>query len=185
MKFCPQCAHPVSFEIPAGDNLPRHICQHCKTIHYQNPKIVVCTIPFWKTEKGISILLCRRAIAPRYGLWTLPGGFLENNETTKEAALRETEEESGANIVLQDLFSLMNLTNAHQVHLFYLAKLKNLSFNPGIETLEVQMFTQENIPWEEIAFTSTKHAIELFFNDLEKALDGTFKLHSVDLKRLI
>ena len=185
MKFCSQCAHPVSFEIPPDDNLPRHICHNCKIIHYQNPKVVVCTIPFWKNGKDISVLLCRRAIEPRQGFWTLPGGFLENNETTKEAALRETKEEAGADITLQDLFSLMNLTTVHQVHLFYLAELKSLSFDPGIESLEVQMFTQERIPWNEIAFTSTKYAIKLFFNDLENILNGTYKPHSVDLKRLV
>ncbi len=185
MKFCSQCAYPVSFEIPPDDNLPRYICHQCKTIHYQNPKIVVCTIPFWKQSKNLSILLCRRAIEPRKGLWTLPGGFLENNETTQEAALRETVEEAGAKISLLDLFSLMNLTSVHQVHLFYLAELNSLSFAPGIETIEAKMFTEDEIPWDEIAFTSTKYAIKLFFEDKEKVLDKTYKLHSLDLKKLI
>jgi ADP-ribose pyrophosphatase YjhB (NUDIX family) len=185
MKFCSQCAHPVVFDIPPDDTLPRHICKNCRTIHYQNPKIVVNTIPFWKKEKNVSVLLCRRAIEPRAGFWTLPGGFMENDETTKEAALRETEEEAGADIVVHDLFSLMNLPSVQQVHLFYLAELKSLSFAPGLETLETQMFTEAKIPWNEIAFTSTRQALELFFSDHRKAIDGQSRLHSVDLKRLV
>ncbi|NLC24454.1 MAG: NUDIX hydrolase [Oxalobacter sp.] len=185
MKFCSQCAHPVVFDIPLDDTLPRYICKNCKTIHYQNPKIVVNTIPFWKEEKELSVLLCRRAIEPRLGFWTLPGGFMENNETTKEGALRETEEEAGADIVVRDLFSLMNLPTVQQVHLFYLAELKSLSFAPGLETLETQMFTETEIPWDEIAFTSTRQALELFFSDQQKALNGQSRLHSVDLKRLV
>lgn len=185
MKFCSQCAHPVVFDIPPDDTLPRHICPSCKTIHYQNPKIVVCTIPFWKKEKDISILLCRRAIEPREGFWTLPGGFMENDETTREAALREIEEEAGADVVIHDLFSLMNLPTVQQVHLFYLAELRSLSFAPGLETLETQMFTQAEIPWHEIAFTSTRHAIELFFANPEKSINGQGKLHALDLKQLV
>lgn len=185
MKFCSQCANPVVFEVPQDDNLPRHICRKCNTIYYQNPKVVVCTIPFWKSKNNTEILLCKRAIEPRWGLWTLPGGFLENNETTKEAAQRETIEEAGANIIVQNLFALMNLTYAQQIHLFYLAELQNLSFEPGIETIKAEMFTQKNIPWNEIAFSSTKKALQLFFEDEKKILAGICKLHSVDLKKPI
>ena len=185
MKFCSQCAHPVVFDIPANDNMLRHICPNCGTIYYQNPKIVVCTIPFWDKEEGVSILLCRRAIDPRQGLWTLPGGFMENNETTKEAALRETQEETGADVVVHDLFSLMNLPTAQQVHLFYIAELRHLSFSPGLETLEARMFTEEEIPWKEIAFSSTRHAIELFFADPERTVNERRKLHALDLKQLV
>jgi len=184
MKFCSQCAHPVVFDIPPDDTLPRHICKNCKTIHYQNPKIVVNTIPFWKEKSVLTVLLCRRAIEPRMGFWTLPGGFMENNETTEEAALRETIEEAGADIIVHDLFSLMNLPTVQQVHLFYLAGLKSLSFSPGLETLETQMFTEAEIPWDEIAFTSVGRALELFFSDQKKAINGESKLHSIDLKQL-
>lgn len=185
MKFCSQCAHPVIFDIPPDDNLPRHICPGCKAIHYKNPKIVVCTIPFWKKDKDISILLCRRAIEPRSGFWTLPGGFMENNETTREAALRETQEEAGAHVIVHDLFSLMSLPTVHQVHLFYLAELCDLSFAPGLETLETHMFAQKDIPWSEIAFASTKRAIELFFTDPDKQINGGSKMHTLDLTSLI
>ena len=109
---------------------------------------------------------------------------MENNETTEEAALRETIEEAGADIIVHDLFSLMNLPTVQQVHLFYLAGLKSLSFSPGLETLETQMFTEAEIPWDEIAFTSVGRALELFFSDQKKAINGESKLHSIDLKQL-
>lgn len=110
---------------------------------------------------------------------------MENNETTKEAALRETEEEAGADIVVRDLFSLMNLPTVQQIHLFYLAELKSLSLSPGLETLEAKMFTEVDIPWNEIAFTSTRQALELFFLDQVRALSGQSRLHAIDLKRLV
>src|SRR6478736_5861287 len=118
MKFCSECAHPVSFFTPLNDNRPRFVCEQCGTIHYQNPKMVVGSIPVWETNGATHILLCKRAIEPRLGYWTLPAGFMENNETTAEAARRETVEEAGARIELQDLFSLLNVPHVHQVHLF-------------------------------------------------------------------
>ena len=136
MKFCSHCGHPLIVGIPPLDNMPRHICPNCHMIHYENPKIVVCSIPTWETEKGTSILLCRRAITPRHGFWTLPGGFMENDETTEQAARRETKEEAGADVTISNLFSLMNLPVYHQVHLFYLAHLENTNFAPGEESLE-------------------------------------------------
>jgi ADP-ribose pyrophosphatase YjhB (NUDIX family) len=182
MKFCSSCAHPVAIEIPADDHLPRHVCSKCGAIFYQNPKLVVCTIPVWEQDGETKVLLCRRAIEPRYGLWTLPGGFMENNETTTHAALRETSEEAGANIEVISLFSLINLPSLHQVHLFYRSRLINLEFNPGPESLEVRMFSEAEIPWGEIAFTSVKHALEVFFDDVAKVKrGGTFGFHSHDI----
>ena len=119
MKFCSECAHPVVLAIPEGDNRPRYVCTHCNTIHYQNPKLVVGSIPVWERDGELQILLCKRAIEPRYGYWTLPAGFMENEETTEQAAQRETEEEAGANVELGPLFSLLNVAHVHQVHLFY------------------------------------------------------------------
>ena len=185
MNFCSQCAHPVIFDIPANDNMPRHICPACDTIYYDNPKIVVCTIPYWKTDGEFSILLCRRAIEPRYGFWTLPGGFMENYETTEEAAVRETHEEAGADVILHHLFSLMNLPTVKQVHLFYIAQLKSLAFAPGMETLEARMFTQNEIPWNEISFASTRRAVQLFFADPVKSINKHERIHSLELKHLI
>jgi ADP-ribose pyrophosphatase YjhB (NUDIX family) len=184
MKFCSECAHPVSLSIPEGDNRPRYVCGGCATIHYQNPKLVIGSIPVWESEGKLQVLLCKRAIEPRHGYWTLPAGFMENNETTAEAALRETEEEAGANIEMGNLFSLLNVAQVHQVHLFYLARLKDLDFAPGIESLEVQMFEEHQIPWEDLAFPTIHKTLELFFADRVKIREGgVYGFHSHDIRR--
>src|SRR5438067_13233970 len=138
MKFCANCAAPVARRVPPGDTLERWVCDNCGEIHYQNPKLVVGTVP----EREGKLLLCRRAIEPRYGYWTLPAGFMENGETTSEAAIRETEEEAGANIELHQLFSLLNVPHVHQVHMFYLATLLDLDYLAGVESLEVKLFSE-------------------------------------------
>ena len=172
MKFCSECGHAVALAIPEGDNRPRHVCSQCGTIHYQNPKNVIGTIPVWEHEGQLQILLCRRAIEPRYGYWTLPAGFMENGETTGEAAARETEEEAGANIELGPLFALLNVAHVHQVHMFYLARLVDLDFHPGEESLEVQLFTEGDIPWDDLAFPTIRKTLELFFADRVKMREG-------------
>jgi len=182
MKFCSQCAHPLVFEVPPDDNFPRHMCKQCGTIYYDNPKIVVCSIPVWEESDEPRILLCKRAIEPRSGYWTLPGGFMENKETTAEAAIRETSEEAGAHIDLHGLFSLMNLPTAHQVHLFYRARLLDLEFDPGTETTEVKLFAKHEIPWRQLAFSTIKYALELYFDDHRKSVHGgNFGFHPVDI----
>lgn len=185
MKFCSQCAHPVALMIPEGDNRPRYVCSHCEAIHYQNPKLVIGSIPVWQPEgEGVQVLLCKRAIEPRLGYWTLPAGFMENNETTAEAAVRETEEEAGADIEIGSLFSLLNVAQVHQVHLFYLARLRNLDFAPGVESLEVQLFTKDQIPWGELAFPTIRKTLELFFDDCIKVHEGGgFGFHTHDIVR--
>jgi ADP-ribose pyrophosphatase YjhB (NUDIX family) len=165
MKFCSECAQPVELMIPEGDNLPRYVCSSCATVHYQNPKLVVGSIPVWEHEGKLQILLCKRAIEPRYGYWTLPAGFMENNETTAAAARRETVEEAGANIEIGNLFSLINVAHVHQVHLFYLARLMDLDFAAGIESLDVRMFSESDIPWDDLAFPTIRKTLELFFSD--------------------
>lgn len=172
MKFCSECGHAVALAIPEGDNRPRHVCSQCGTIHYQNPKNVIGTIPVWEHEGQLQVLLCRRAIEPRYGYWTLPAGFMENGETTGEAAARETEEEAGANIELGPLFALLNVAHVHQVHMFYLARLVDLDFHPGEESLEVQLFTESEIPWDDLAFPTIRKTLELFFADRVKMREG-------------
>ncbi len=185
MKFCSECAHPVALLIPEGDNRPRYVCAQCEAIHYQNPKLVVGSIPVWQPEgEPVKVLLCKRAIEPRHGFWTLPAGFMENNETTAEAAVRETEEEAGADIEIGSLFSLLNVAQVHQVHLFYLARLRNLDFAPGVESLEVQLFTQAEIPWDALAFPTIRTTLELFFADCVKLPDGGgFGFHTQDIVR--
>ncbi|MFO7580236.1 NUDIX hydrolase [Nitrosomonas halophila] len=148
MKFCSQCGSEVELRIPTGDTLPRFVCPVCHTIHYQNPKMVVGCIPEWKGR----ILLCRRAIAPREGKWTLPAGFMENNETLAQGAARETLEEANARVEIRELYAVYNLPHISQVYLLFRAKLLDLDFSPGIESLEVKLFEEHEIPWDEMAF---------------------------------
>jgi ADP-ribose pyrophosphatase YjhB (NUDIX family) len=182
MKFCSECAHPVVVAIPEGDNRPRHVCTHCGTIHYENPKMVIGSVPVWDRGGELKVLLCKRAIEPRHGYWTLPAGFMENAETTAEAAVRETEEEAGAHIELGQLFTLLNVAHVHQVHLFYLARLIDLDFAPGIESLDVRMFAEHEIPWDDLAFPTIRTTLELFFADRAKVrLGGSWGVHTADL----
>jgi ADP-ribose pyrophosphatase YjhB (NUDIX family) len=183
MKFCSECAHPVTVAIPEGDNRPRFVCTHCGTIHYQNPKMVIGSIPVWEQDGELKVLLCKRAIEPRYGYWTLPAGFMENGETTSAAAARETEEEAGANIELGNLFTLLNVVHVHQVHMFYLARLVDLDFAPGIESLDVQLFSEAEIPWADLAFPTIRTTLELFFADRAQMREagGTYGFHTRDI----
>lgn len=184
MKFCSECAHPVSLQIPPDDNRPRYVCTQCGTIHYQNPKMVIGSIPAWKEDGETRILLCKRAIEPRYGYWTLPAGFMENEETTGEAALRETFEEAGARIDLHELFTLINVPHVHQVHMFYRATLLDLDYAAGTESLEVALFTEAEIPWDDIAFPTVEHTLRCFFSDLacSRKLDGSRSIHTHDIR---
>ncbi len=184
MKFCSECAHPVDLRVPEGDNRPRYVCAQCDVIHYQNPKLVVGSIPVWESGGELKILLCKRAIEPRYGYWTLPAGFMENEETTAQAAIRETEEEAGANVELGELFTLLNVAQVHQVHLFYLARLLDLDFAAGVESLDVQLFSEQEIPWDDLAFPTVRTTLELFFADRVKMREGgSYGFHSRDLMR--
>lgn len=185
MKFCSECAHPVAQAIPAGDNRLRYVCGHCATVHYENPKMVLGSIPVWEADGELKVLLCKRAIEPRLGYWTLPAGFMENNETTAEAALRETVEEAGAHITLGPLFTLLNVARVHQVHMFYLATLTDLDFAPGEESLDVQMFREADIPWDDLAFPTTRTTLELFFADRARMREGAagYGFHTLDINR--
>lgn len=144
--------------------------------------MVIGSIPVWEKDGQISILLCKRAIEPRRGFWTLPAGFMENNETTAQAAVRETEEEAGANIELQTLFTLLNVPQVHQVHMFYRAQLRDLDYAAGIESLDVQLFTEKDIPWDELAFPTVSNTLKLFFEDHAKVREGgSFGFHTLDI----
>ncbi|MBY0574351.1 MAG: NUDIX hydrolase [Undibacterium sp.] len=182
MKFCSECAAPIEIRIPEDDIHPRHVCSLCGVIHYQNPKMVVGSIPIWDIAGEAKVLLCRRAIQPRHGYWTLPAGFMENKETTSQAAMRETIEEAGANIALHDLFSILNVAHVHQVHLFYRASLLDMNFAAGVESLEVRLFSEQEIPWDEIAFPTVAHTLRFFFADLKQA---QFKLHEQDITQTL
>lgn len=161
MNYCSQCGARVNLRIPSGDNLPRYTCDTCEVIHYQNPKIVVGCIPEWDNH----ILLCRRAIEPRYGLWTLPAGFMENGETTTQAAARETHEEANAQVEIGKLFSLYSLPHINQVYIIFRARLLNPDYSPGVESLETQLFSEADIPWENLAFTVVRRTLENYFDD--------------------
>ena len=174
MNFCSHCGAPVSLKVPAGDNLPRHVCERCGAIHYQNPKMVVGAIPEWEGR----LLLCRRAIEPRAGLWTLPAGFMENAETAAEAAARETLEEACARVEIGEMFSFINVPHINQVHILYRARLLDLDFSPGQESLEVALFEEARIPWEEIAFRTIGLTLRHYFED-RKA--GCYGFHAQDL----
>ncbi len=174
MKFCANCGAKVVQRVPPGDTLPRWVCDECGEIHYQNPKIVAGTIP----EHEGRILLCRRAIEPRYGYWTLPAGFMENDESTSQAAARETLEEAGANIEMGEPFTLISVPRVNQVHLYYRARLRNLEFKPGEETLEVALMAEGEIPWQEIAFRTVGLTLKHWFADRGR---GAFRFHAEDI----
>ncbi len=174
ISFCPSCGAAIELRCPDNDNRLRHICTVCGTIHYQNPRMVIGSIPEWEDK----ILLCRRAIEPRHGLWTLPGGFMENGETTVEAAIRETLEEANARISVTDLYSMYSLPYINQVHLLFRARLLDLNFWPGAESLEVKLFAENEIPWNEIAFRPVKFSLEHYFADRQK---GRFVFHMGEL----
>ena len=146
-------------------------------MHYDNPLNVVGTVPVWGTE-GEQVLLCKRNIEPRWGKWTLPAGFMELGETTAEGALRETDEEAGAQVEMQALFSVLSVPRVGQVHLFYLARLLSDRFKPGHETLEARLFGEDEIPWEDIAFRTVKETLERYFRDRRS---GHFQTHTVDI----
>lgn len=182
MNFCSECAAPVVLKVPADDTRDRFVCTACGTIHYQNPKMVIGSIPVWEEDGTTKVLLCKRAIEPRLGFWTLPAGFMENNETTAQAAQRETEEEAGANIQLHELFSILNVPHVHQVHLFYRATLLDLNYAAGVESLEVALFSEAQVPWDNIAFPTISHTLKFFFADLNKVKQGgQFQLHEHDI----
>ena len=175
MKFCSACGAPVELRQPPDDNRPRYICTTCTTIHYQNPNLVIGAIPEWEDGR---ILLCRRAIEPRHGLWTLPAGFMENGETTTEAALRETLEEANARIAIGELYSMYNLPYINQVHLLFRARLLDLNFSPGTESLEVKLFEEQDIPWDELAFRPVRFTLQYYFADRKR---NDFRFHMGDL----
>ncbi|MEA5444709.1 NUDIX hydrolase [Gammaproteobacteria bacterium AB-CW1] len=176
MNFCSECAQPISVQVPEGDSLPRYVCEQCGTIHYRNPLLVVGCVPTW----GDRILLCRRAIEPRLGYWTVPAGFLENDETTREGAARETREEACAEVEIGSAVSMTHVVHVNQVHLMYRARLVNERYAAGSESLEVALFRREDIPWEELAFPSVRFCLERYYQDLDRGTEG---FHIQDVRR--
>jgi len=177
VKYCSTCgSERIELRVPDGDTLPRFVCGACGAIHYQNPKIVVGCLPEWEDR----VLLCRRAIEPRHGLWTLPAGFLENGEALGAGALRETLEEANARVEIGDLYSVISVTHVSQIYMVFRARLLDLDFGPGPESLEVQLFDEAEIPWERIAFRTIGRTLRNYF--LDRKL-GRFGLQVSSIER--
>ena len=174
IKHCKACGGVAVYRLPADDNRERATCTVCHTIHYENPLNVVGTVPVW----GDQVLLCRRNIEPRHGMWTLPAGFMELGESTAEGALRETIEEAGANVQMQELFSVLNVVRVGQVHFFYRARMLDTTLNPGPESIEARLFREDEIPWDQLAFRTVRQTLELFFEDRRR---GQFSVHAQDI----
>lgn len=179
IKYCRRCGSPVQYRIPDdGDTRERAVCPACGEIHYVNPLIVTGTVPTWDDR----ILLCRRAIEPRLGKWTLPAGFMELDETLAEGAARETVEESGAEFDMGPLFSALSVPRVGQVHFFFLATLRSAALDPGPESLEAALFREADIPWDELAFATIERTLRLFLADRQ---GGHFGMHTCDIVPLV
>lgn len=163
MKYCIECGGTLLLTIPPGDDRQRHVCADCDYIHYHNPKIITGCIPAYEDR----VLLCRRAIEPRHGFWTLPAGFLENGETLEEGAVRETLEEACARVNLHELHGVFDIPHISQVYMFYRATLTDLAFSPGAESLETALFSQDEVPWENLAFPVITLMLRHYFADYQ------------------
>jgi len=178
MKFCSACGNPVALHTPEGDHLARFVCGACGTVHYQNPKLIVGCVP----EHDGRILLCRRAIEPRLGFWTIPAGFMENGETTQEGARRESFEEAQAHVEIGSLLAVVHVLHADQVHVMFRARLPEPSFGPSAESLEVGLFAEDEIPWRDIAFRSVDFALRRYFEDRRRGADNHY-FTTLDLRK--
>jgi ADP-ribose pyrophosphatase YjhB (NUDIX family) len=176
MKFCPDCAAPVALRVPEGDHRPRLVCTACGHIHYQNPRIVAGAVAEWQGR----ILLCKRAIEPRLGFWTVPAGFLENGESVAAGAARETAEEALAEVEVGSLLAVVNVLPSQQVHMFFRARLRDGRHGAGEESLATMLCDEADVPWPEIAFTSVRFALERYFEDRRV---GRESLHCHDIVR--
>ena len=174
IRHCKACGAATEYRIPADDNRERATCTGCGAVHYENPLNVVGTVPAWQDQ----VLLCRRNIEPRHGFWTLPAGFMELGETAAEGALRETVEEAGAHIELGPLFTFLNVVRVGQLHLYFRARLLDTDFAPGPETIEAQLFREDEIPWDELAFRTVRETLKHYVEDRRR---GQFELHSADI----
>ncbi len=168
MNFCSQCGMPVSVKIPKGETLPRHVCDRCDTVHYQNPKVVAGCIPEWEDH----ILLCRRAIEPREGFWTFPAGFMEMGESTEEAAARETQEEANARVEITHLYALFTLVRVNQVYVVFRGRLPTREYGIGPESSQVELIHPDKIPWDALAFPVVYEVLQRYVEDRRNGLFG-------------
>lgn len=161
MRFCCACGQPVVRKTPEGDHLPRFVCEACGTVHYENPKLVVGCVPEYQGK----ILICKRAIEPRVGYWTVPAGFMENDETLQQAAARESHEEALADVEIGSLLTVVHVLSARQIHVFFRAKLRSPEFGPGPESLDVKLVDPADIPWDDLAFPSGEYTLRRYLED--------------------
>lgn len=176
LKFCNACGHAVDFRVPQDDHVERHICPSCGHIQYLNPKVIAGIIPEWEDGR---ILMCRRAIQPRLGLWTFPAGFLELGETSGQGATREAREEAQADVEALELLAVINVPYVSQVYLIHRGRLRAEHHGPTLESSEVRLMREEEIPWEEIAFPTIWHSLQYFFEDRRR---GQYSVHTLDLQ---
>lgn len=176
MKYCSACGAEVRLIVPEADNRERHVCAGCGTIHYINPKIVTGCIVEWEDR----ILLCKRAIEPRYGLWTVPAGYMEVGESTLEAARRETLEEANAEVEILDLYMVINLPYVDQVYMMYRSRLLEKRYSSGPESLEVDLYTERDIPWDQLAFAAVRETLKYYYQDKNS---GQFRIRTGEIER--
>ncbi|SLM32226.1 conserved hypothetical protein [Desulfamplus magnetovallimortis] len=166
INFCSNCGGPMEQRIPEADDHIRSVCKHCGFIHYLNPKTVVGTIPEYKDK----ILLCRRNIEPQKGKWTLPAGYLENGESVQDGAARETLEETLANVKIIEPYRMFNIVHVNQIYVMFRATLPSPEFGPTKESMDVRLFHEKDIPWENIAFKVIKETLRNYYCDKKKGI---------------
>ncbi|MBX7227462.1 MAG: NUDIX hydrolase [Chitinophagales bacterium] len=170
MKFCSTCGDRVILTDVDGDTHKRYVCTNCKTIHYTNPKLVVGALVYWEDK----VILCRRAIEPRLGFWNIPAGYLEDHEKAEEGAAREVWEEAGAKVNIEGVLAIYNLPEANQVYIHFIGELIDGVYSNGVESIETKLFSEEEIPWKDLAFTSSAFALRKYFQDRKQGKIGTY-----------
>ena len=176
MKFCSSCGALVTHKIPDGDNRLRYVCESCGEIHYQNPKVIAGILPTYKSK----VLLCKRSIQPRVGYWTLPAGFLENGESSLEGAIRECSEEANTQVRDPSIYAIFDIPQINQIYIFYRAEMPEAIFSPSTESSDVALFSEENIPWSELAFPMVEALLDHYFEDRKS---GIFEVIREDIRR--
>ncbi len=163
MNFCNICAGTIIIQKPKDDHLDRFVCVNCNIIHYQNPKVIVGCIPIFEDK----IMLCRRGIEPMKAMWNLPAGFMENNETLQEGAIREVMEETGVNVAISHLVTVFTVKHFNQIHFHFLAEMQDANWNLTPESTEIKLFSIDEIPWDDIAFKSNTFTLKNYINSLK------------------
>lgn len=169
MKFCSNCGSTIQYGKLDTEHMPRFFCPTCHTVHYQNPTIIVGCLPIWEDK----VMLCKRGIEPQYGMWNIPGGFMENDETVEIGAVREMVEETNGNVKVIGLHTVYTVLPVNQVHLHFLTELVDLNYSLTEESIDIQLFTERDIPWQDIAFASSLFALKMYFEDRKLGIRRT------------